>query len=155
MAFIISISPINIINSLTQPLTQSFALTQLPPTMNQIIAMAKPYKGKKCSAYDLAKKRWNAIIKAHVLRRKLTKYTVPVYVHLTFVVNQRIDLDNLRACQKFILDGMVNCKLIVSDSRKWVRDITYEEVPPIAGVDTIVIVTVSNEQIYKLVAIEY
>ena len=135
-----------------KPITQSFALEDLPPTMNEIVAMAKPFKkSRKCSAYDLAKIEWNVTIGAIICSKNLIPFTTPVWVHLRFF-NKRIDRDNLRACQKFILDGMVECKFIVSDSQKWV-DITYKEEEPLAGVA--VIVTVSDKPIYKQVLIEY
>ena len=137
-----------------KPITQSFILDTLPPTMNEIIAMAKPFKGKKkCSAYDLAKIEWNLIIGAIVREKKLKPFTTPVWVHIRFFVNKKLDRDNLRACQKFILDGIVKSKFIVSDGQNWVEDITYKEEKPLNGV--VVIVTVSNKPIYRQVLIEY
>lgn len=137
----------------TKPVTQSFTLDVLPPTMNEIVAMAKSFKkNRRCSPYDLAKKRWNLKIGAIIQREQLKPFTTPVWVHLRFFVNKRIDRDNLRACQKFILDGMVSCKFIVSDGRNWV-DITYKEDSPLDGV--VVEVTISDKPIYKQVLIEY
>ena len=137
-----------------KPITQSFILDTLPPTMNEIIAMAKPFKNskKKCSKYDLAKIEWNVLIDAIVRTKKLKPFTTPVWVHIRFF-NEKIDRDNLRACQKFILDGMVESEFIVEDSQKWVEDITYKEEKHLDGVA--VIVTVSDKPIYKQVAIEY
>jgi hypothetical protein len=137
-----------------KPTTQSFILDKLPPTMNEIIAMAKPFKkNMKCSAYDLAKIAWNKKIGAIVRAKKLKPFTTPVWVHLRFFVNQRIDLDNLRACQKFILDGMVESAFIPADGRKKVKNITYEENDPLDGV--VLIVTVSDKPMYKQVLIKY
>lgn len=136
-----------------KPIIQSFTLDTLPPTMNEIVAMAKPFKkNRKCSPYDLAKKKWNLIIGAIVQKKKLKPFATPVWIHLRFFVNKRIDRDNLRACQKFILDGMVSCKFIVSDSQNW-ADITYKEDSPVDG--TVVEVTVSDKPIYKQILIEY
>jgi hypothetical protein len=133
-----------------KPTTQSFILDELPPTMNEIITMAKPFRNnKKCSPYALAKIHWNQRIRTIVRAEKLKPFTTSAWVHLRFFVNKKIDLDNLRACQKFILDGMVKCKFIPSDSRKWVKNITYEENEPLSGV--VAIVTVSDKPMYKQV----
>lgn len=122
--------------------------------MNEIVAMAKPFRGnKKCSDYDLAKIEWNANIDAIVRSKDLKPFTTPVWVHIRFFVNLKIDLDNLRACQKFILDGMVKCKFIPSDGRKWIKNITYEENEPLDEV--VAIVTVSDRPMYELKLIQY
>jgi hypothetical protein len=137
-----------------KPTTQSFILDKLPPTMNEIIAMAKPFKkSRKCSPYDLAKIEWNQRIKEIVRAKKLKSFNTPVWIHLRFFVNKKIDLDNLRACQKFILDGMIESRFIPSDSRKNVKNITYEENEPLKGI--VIIVTVSDKPMYRLEAIKY
>ncbi len=137
-------------------IVQNFSLEELPPTTNDIITLSKTYSHKhRRSEYDREKIRWTGKIVQVIESRKLIKFKEPTWIHLRFFVDNRRDLDNLRGCQKILLDAMAESKLIVDDSRRWLKDITYQEDEPIKGSSVKLIVSVSNKPMYTRMLIEY
>ena len=71
------------------------------------------------------KKTNQRIVKSYIpkeLCERDMKY--PVSIHLTFYEpNNRRDVDNVISSQKFILDAMVQKKVIPNDSRKYVSQV--------------------------------
>ncbi len=140
-------------------LVQNFALSEIPPTLNEMLAMrtlgvsAQTKHGKRIrrsSEYDRQKRIWASKIIHIVETQKLIKYREPVWVNLLFFVDNRIDDDNLEGSRKFLLDGLVESKLIVDDSPKWLKKTTIpDRQPPLKGKDIKLIVTVSNRPIMK------
>jgi hypothetical protein len=137
-------------------IVQNFSLEKLPPTTNEIIAMSRAFNHKMCcSEYDVQKIKWTKTIGEIIKERKLIKFREPTWVHLRFFVDNRMDRDNLRGCAKMLLDAMAEAELIVDDSPRWLKDITYKEEKPIKGVAIKLIVSVSNQQMYEQVLIKY
>lgn len=139
-------------------LVQNFALSELPPTMNEMLKMRSLYKCKsprgfkgtsRTSEFDKQQRIWASKIIHIVETKNLIKYREPVWVNLLFFVNDRIDDDNLYASGKMLLDGMAESQLIVDDSCRWLKDTTHSRKPPIKGKDIKLIVTVSNRQIME------
>lgn len=140
-------------------LVQNFALNEIPPTTNEMLAMrtigvSTPTKhGKRIrrsSEYDRQKRIWTSKIIHIVETQKLIKYREPTWVNLLFFVDNRIDDDNLEGSRKFLLDGLVDSELIVDDSPKWLKKTTIpNRRPPLKGKDIKLIVTVSNRPIMK------
>jgi hypothetical protein len=140
-------------------LVQNFALDEIPPTTNEMLAMrtlcvsGATNRGKRfrrSSEYERQKKIWISKIIHIVESRQLIKYREPTWVNLLFFVDNRIDDDNLEGARKFLLDGLVESKLIVDDSPKWLKKTTIpDRQPPLKGKNIKLIVTVSNRQIMK------
>lgn len=138
-------------------LVQNFALSEIPPTMNEMLKMRTPFKcrspkgfkgANRMSEFDKQQRIWASKIIDIVESKKLIKYREPAWVNLLFFVDERIDDDNLEASRKMLLDAMVESKLIVDDSRKWLRS-HCDRQPPLKGKNIKLIVTVSNRQIMK------
>lgn len=138
-------------------LVQNFALSEIPPTTNEMLAMRtisvshstkRGQRVKRMSEYEKQKRIWASKIIYIVEAQQLTKYREPVWINLLYFVDDRIDDDNLEGSRKFLLDGLVKSKLIVGDSRRWLRT-HCDRRQPLKGKDIKLIVTVSNRQIMK------
>lgn len=140
-------------------LVQNFTLNEIPPTTNEMLALrtlgvsSAIKRGKRIrrsSEYDRQKQIWIGKIIHIVESKQLIKYREVTWVNLLFFVDNRIDDDNLHGCQKFLLDGLAESKLIVDDSPRWLKRTTIpDRQPPIKGKDIKLIVTVSNRPIMK------
>lgn len=129
-------------------LLQKFSLPILPPTMNEMLALARSRsKNRKFCKYNLVKNEWHGIIAAIVASDDLLPYTVPVWIHLDFYCDKRKDYPNIEASHKFIFDGLVKCGVICSDSQKWLNPPTYSYYPPKEGVE--VTVSICNYKMYQ------
>lgn len=139
-------------------LVQNFALSEIPPTMNEMLRMYAPFKcrspgvhknTRRTSEFDKQQRIWVSKIIHIVESKNLIKYQEPAWVKLLFFANNQTDDDNLYASKKMLLDAMVESKLIVDDSPKWLKDTHCGRQPPLKGRDIKLIVTVSNRQIMK------
>ena len=80
------------------------------------------YKGS-----DMKKRNQNAV-KYAILGAKLQKaYKYPITLKITwYEPNKRRDIDNITFATKFILDELVNSKIIEDDSQKYVTEISHQ-----------------------------
>lgn len=91
--------------------TVVLAMKELPPTLNTIINAARTSKFLSAQL----KKLWHAKIGYFV--SKLPKIEGKIYLECVwFVKNRRRDPDNITACQKYILDTLVEQARIEDDN---------------------------------------
>lgn len=99
---------------------QEFTIPLKLPSLNEVIGVNRgnKYVGAKMKRDIQADIGW--IIKAACLR----PCTKPVEIYLTFFeANRRRDVDNIISSTKFILDALVDAKILPDDSQKWVEQI--------------------------------
>lgn len=134
-------------------LKQQFILPILPPSMNELIKLlGKRSENRKYTAYNESKQNWHGDINAIVKSDEWVPYQVPVWVHLDFYINKKMDFGNVDTCQKFIIDGLVASGLFYSDSQQWCHPVTTSYYPP--KKDVAVIVTVYNYPMYHKISAE-
>jgi len=138
-------------------LVQNFTLSEIPPTMNEMLKMRSLFKCRspggfkgtnRTSEFDKQQRVWASRMICLVENKNLIKYRERVWINFLFFVDDRTDDDNLEASRKMLLDGLVESKLIVDDSPKWLKQ-TCDRRPPLKGKDIKLIITVSNRQIMK------
>ena len=106
------------------------------PGLNEIIEAARSH----WSAAARQKKDTETYIGYYIAiarrKRRLTPVKEPVYVYITwYEKTQRRDADNVEAGAKFILDAMKNNRIIIDDSRRYVRQVYHRiEDAPADGV---------------------
>ena len=84
-------------------------------TLNKYISAERTNKFKGSSI----KKTETAIVKNTLLNKK--PFPTPCRLKFTWLIkNKRTDLDNIAFCKKFILDGIVQAKIIPDDTMKYV-----------------------------------
>lgn len=84
------------------------------PGMNEIVGAAKGFGGRGYG-YSKMKKLWTDTVKLRALAAKLPKMK-RVRLHFSWVEkNQRRDPENIAAAKKFILDGLVEARIIPDD----------------------------------------
>jgi Holliday junction resolvase RusA-like endonuclease len=89
-----------------------------PPSVNNLFVNAR---GDERSRPISAKyRKWRKRATQAMWGQSLQFFEVPVALSMVFEDNGRSDLDNL---QKAVIDHLVHHKLIVDDSRPWVREI--------------------------------
>ena len=89
------------------------------PGLNEIIDAAKrnPHEYARMKETCTAMVAW--------LAKKLPRFEKVALVITWYEPDQRRDLDNIMAGQKFILDGLVAAGTIPNDSQKYVRGIVH------------------------------
>lgn len=89
------------------------------PGLNEIIDAAKrnPHEYARMKETCTAMVAW--------LAKKLPRFEKVALVITWYEPDQRRDLDNIMAGQKFILDGLVAAGTIPNDSQKYVRGIMH------------------------------
>jgi len=88
-----------------------------PPSLNNLFGNKKGRGGRAATAEY---RSWQQEAGYHLNCQRIRKIKMPVKVDITFPDEGGADMDNL---PKALLDLCVKHKIIVNDSRKWVRDI--------------------------------
>ena len=92
-------------------ITTVLSMRELPPTLNEIISVAR--MNKFASAY--LKKKWHTKIGPFV--SKLQPIEGKIYLECVwFIKNKRRDQDNITSAQKYILDSLVEQNRIDDDN---------------------------------------
>ena len=87
------------------------------PNLNTVIAATK----KHWSYYSKEKKRWTQMVRVEALSQQVPKVTEPVWVQSVYYSkNRRADPDGIRIAAKYVLDGLVEAKILPDDSQKWI-----------------------------------
>lgn len=90
------------------------------PSLNEVIEANKrnKYAGAKM------KREIQDGIDMVIMASKLSPVDYPVVIELTWQEpNNRRDVDNIQSSKKFILDALVEMKILPNDTRKWVTQI--------------------------------
>lgn len=67
------------------------------------------------------KKKYTDLVCAFAINKKIPQFKTPVSISFEwYEANQKRDPDNIIFAKKFILDGLVNAKVIVKDSQKYI-----------------------------------
>lgn len=82
------------------------------------------WSGKHYSKRAQDARYWHGLTVSAINRAKIRKRPFDKPVVITFLWNDRMDLDNHSMMAKMILDGMKD-KLINDDSKKWVKGIEH------------------------------
>lgn len=90
------------------------------PSMNEIVAASKRHHMQ----YSIMKKQYTQLVKLHAM--KLPKIDRADFVITWYCQDKRKDKDNVIAGTKFLLDGLVEAKVIPNDGWKEVGDITHK-----------------------------
>jgi len=94
------------------------------PGLNEMIDAAKQGRGKY-QPYNTMKNEYTNMVAW--LAKKFTACKGQVDIAITWhEPNQRRDLDNIMAGQKFILDGLVRAGTLPNDSQKYINSITHK-----------------------------
>lgn len=93
------------------------------PGMNEIVRAAR--SGWQVAAKQ--KRDVEQIIRSYIWKSRLQKHCYPINESAIIVIiyntkNKRMDVDNIQAANKFILDAMKG-ELIIDDSRKYVSQV--------------------------------
>jgi len=89
------------------------------PGLNEIIDAAKSHYGE----YAKMKETYTNMV--GWLAKKLPRYEKVALIITWYEPDQRRDLDNIMAGQKFILDGLVAAGTIPNDSQKYISGIFH------------------------------
>ena len=91
------------------------------PDLNKVIEMSK----KHWSEYSKQKKRFNVVIASYAKKQlKPVKKIADIHCHWV-CKDRRKDKDNIAAGLKFILDGLVEAKIIKNDGWNWIGNISH------------------------------
>lgn len=72
----------------------------------------------------MLKRETQKLIEAYISISNLTPVDCPVIIELSWQEpNNRRDVDNIQSSKKFILDALVEMKILPNDTRKWVTQI--------------------------------
>ena len=72
----------------------------------------------------MLKRETQKLIEAYISISNLTPVDYPVVIELSWQEpNNRRDVDNIQSSKKFILDALVEMKILPNDTRKWVTQI--------------------------------
>jgi len=97
-------------------ITRTLTMGLLPPTLNDIIGVARRNK----FASSALKKRWHKIITPYVIKMK--RISGEIFVECVWIVkNKRRDPDNICAATKYIFDCIVEQNKIDDDSMKVIQ----------------------------------
>jgi len=100
------------------------------PTLNQLISSAQKRKGK-FSPYGIEKKQatnyTEMIVKEYIKENNTPIFENSVEIKCVwFRGNKRSDPDNISACIKYVIDGIVKGKLLKDDTMKYIHKISHE-----------------------------
>jgi Holliday junction resolvase RusA-like endonuclease len=122
----------------------------LPPTLNQIIKVARDNKYKSAKS----KKEWTSYVE-NCCKSIKVKFSGKVWLDVCFhTQTRRNDPDNLMAGLKPILDGLVNAKIIVDDSITIIQSPIIQRFVRTKGINSVVL-TFSDKPIYQITEIDY
>lgn len=101
---------------------QEFEIPGRLPGMNELTKANRTHWSKGAQQ----KKKWTRIV-AVAARRQVKPVSHPVRLEIHWIEpNARRDLDNVQAGLKFVMDGLVEAKIIPDDSRAWVNGFSHE-----------------------------
>ena len=126
---------------------QAKLTTDLPPTMNDIIAANRRnrFAGAK------QKKEWTEKIK--LAAADLPAFEGKVWVTVTYVIkNLSRDCDNISSSRKFLFDGLVDAGIIKGDSLRVIQSPTVEFFEK--GESDGLTIIISDKPLYKLEGVE-
>lgn len=87
----------------------------LPPSLNQMLRGTAMQRSR-------GKKQWTALAAADFKRQGCPVFSGPIWAQCEFhIQNMARDADNLDACRKPILDGLVKAKFIKDDNLRILR----------------------------------
>lgn len=90
------------------------------PSLNEVIEANRRNK----YAGAMLKRETQKLIEAYISISNLTPVDYPVIIELSWQEpNNRRDVDNIQSSKKFILDALVEMKILPNDTRKWVTQI--------------------------------
>lgn len=90
------------------------------PSLNEVIEANRRNK----YAGAMLKRETQKLIEAYIYISNLTPVDYPVVIELSWQEpNNRRDVDNIQSSKKFILDALVEMKILPNDTRKWVTQI--------------------------------
>lgn len=90
------------------------------PSLNEVIEANRRNK----YAGAMLKRETQKLIEAYISISNLTPVDYPVVIELSWQEpNNRRDVDNIQSSKKFILDALVEMKILPNDTRKWVTQI--------------------------------
>lgn len=92
------------------------------PGLNELIRALNNHR----HSYKDLKARWQQVIGALILKGRLRPMQGPVSVHFRWIEkDRRRDPDNIRSGgSKLILDSLVQCKILATDSQKTIWQLT-------------------------------
>lgn len=100
---------------------QSFWIDGPLPGLNEIIDAAKIRRGK-WNAYNDMKQEWGAVCVAAIRKARLRPVEGPIVLAFHWVEQaKRRDLGNIRVGEKFVVDALVQEKILQNDGWKQVR----------------------------------
>ena len=95
------------------------------PDLNSVIAESKRGRGK-WQPYNELKQEYTNIV-AWIAKSEIKKQLKKIDLEITWICkNRRKDKDNIMAGTKFILDGLVQAKVIENDGWKQIGDIYHK-----------------------------
>lgn len=90
------------------------------PSLNEVI---EANRRNKYAGAQL-KRETQKLIDAYISISRLTPVKSPVTIYLEWrEPNNRRDVDNIQSSKKFILDALVEMKILPNDTRRWVTQI--------------------------------
>ena len=90
------------------------------PSLNEVIEANRRNK----YAGAMLKRETQKLIDAYISISQLTPVKSPVTIHIEWrEPNNRRDVDNIQSSKKFILDSLVEMKILPNDTRRWVTQI--------------------------------
>ena len=102
-------------------MTNEFTIKQKLPSLNDVIAINRTnrFQGAKFKREIEELIGWS--IRSALTRKTLYKPKKAVIVRFTWTEpNRRRDCDNIASAKKFILDALVNMKVLENDTQKYV-----------------------------------
>lgn len=99
-----------------------FIISGRLPGLNEVIGASRynRFAGAK------QKREATDLCRFHIIAQNVQKISAPVMVHFTWYErDRRRDCDNVATGAKFILDALVEQKILPNDNRKWVRGISH------------------------------
>lgn len=90
------------------------------PSLNQVIDTNRSHR----MAGAKQKKDVQAGIETVIMAARLTPVDYPVIIEIAWQEpNEKRDVDNIQSSKKFILDSLVEMRILPNDGRKWVKQI--------------------------------
>lgn len=102
---------------------QQFFVPGPLPGLNEILDAAKSGRGKT-NAYARLKKYWETIIVLHIRKARIQPVKEAYFRFMWYEKNRRRDPDNIVVARKFIMDSLVDDKILENDGWGQVRGFT-------------------------------
>ena len=102
---------------------QQFFVPGPLPGLNEILDAAKSGRGKT-NAYARLKNYWETIIVLHIRKARIQPVKEAYFRFMWYEKNRRRDPDNIVVARKFIMDSLVDDKILENDGWGQVRGFT-------------------------------